>query len=119
MKGALQPIAVIDFATVRFGLNPQRHVMKRLRGLRADLLLVRQELVLAEQQYAVLSEDDDDQRIRMLVSENRFDEKQWDHAHRHAEVMLRSIATARRRVADLERAESELLEQLVYGTDHK
>jgi len=48
-----------------------------------------------------------------LVSETPLADRDWQDAQRHAEVMIRGRDSAGARVAELERAQDELLAKLV------
>ena len=95
-----------------FGRDSAQRVARRLGKVRTDLVRAQEELVVAEQQFGAWSEEDEEQRVRVLVSENLAEQKQWEQTHRHAELMQRSVGLARRRVADLQREASELLARL-------
>lgn len=98
-----------------FGRNSTERAARRLDKVRADLAHAQEDLIVAEQQYGAWSEEDEDQRVRVLVSENLAEQKQWQQTHRHAELMQRSVGAARRRVADLQREENELVARLNEG----
>ncbi len=88
-------------------------VERRLLDVHARLVRARQELAVAEEQLDVFLETADEARIRALVSETPLADRDWQDAQRHAEVMIRSRDTASARVAELERAQDELLAKLV------
>ena len=98
-----------------FGRGSIQRAGRRLSKVRIDLARAQEELVVAEQQFGAWSEEDEEQRVRVLVSDNLSEQKQWEQTHRHAELMQRSVGAARRRVADLQREESELLARLSEG----
>ncbi|MCU1495742.1 MAG: hypothetical protein JWO62_3506 [Acidimicrobiaceae bacterium] len=99
---------------MRPGLTDRRQrVERRLFDVHARLDRARAELALAEEQLVVVADAADEARTRMLVSETALANREWNDAHRHAEVMERSRDAARLVVADLERAQDELLSQLV------
>ncbi|HLN06705.1 MAG TPA: hypothetical protein VK217_10535, partial [Acidimicrobiales bacterium] len=66
-----------------------------------------------EEQLDVFLETADEARIRSLVSETPLADREWQDARRHADAMIRSRDFARARVAELERAQDELLGKLV------
>ncbi|HVC24502.1 MAG TPA: hypothetical protein VND23_01985 [Acidimicrobiales bacterium] len=99
---------------MRPGLTDRRQrVERRLFDVHARLERARAELALADEQLAALADAADDARTRMLVSETALANREWGEARRHAEVMERSRDSARAAVAELERAQDELLSQLV------
>lgn len=81
--------------------------------MHARLERARAELALAEEQLHALAEAADEARIRMLVSETPLANREWGEARRHAEVMERSRDATRAAVVELEKAQDELLSQLV------
>jgi hypothetical protein len=90
-----------------------RKAERRLFELHARLERARSELALAEEQLLALAEAADEARIRMLVSETPLADREWNEARGHADVMERSRDAARALVAELERAQDELISQLV------
>lgn len=88
-------------------------VERRLSEVHARLVRARQELAVAEEQLDVFLETADEARIRSLVSETPLADRDWQDAQRHAEAMIRARDTASARVAELERAQDELLGKLV------
>ncbi len=99
---------------MRHGTSDSRQrVERRLFDVHARLERARAELALADEQLAALEEAASDARTRMLVSETPLADREWNDARRHAEVMERSRDAARHAVADLERAQDELLARLV------
>ena len=79
----------------------------------AILVRARQELAVAEEQLDVFLETAEETRIRALVSETPLADRDWQDAQRHAKAMVRARDTASARVAELERAQDELLGKLV------
>ncbi len=99
---------------MRPGLTDRRQrVERRLFDVHARLERARAELALAEEQLLVLGEAADEARIRMLVSETALANREWSEARRHAEVMERSRDATKATISELERAQDELLAQLV------
>ncbi len=99
---------------MRIRADPGRQrVERRLFEVHARLERARAELELADEQLAALADAAEEAKIRMLVAETPLAEREWHEARRHAEVMARSRDAARSRVAELERAQDELLSQLV------
>lgn len=89
------------------------NVERRLLEVHALLVRARQELAVVEEQLEVFLETADEARIRSLVSETPLADREWHDAQRHAEAMIRSRDTATARVAELERAQDDLLGKLV------
>lgn len=99
---------------MRPGLTDRRQrVERRLFDVHARLERARAELALADEQLVVFADAADEARVRMLVSETALAHREWNEAHRHAEVMERSRDAAKQAVVELERAQDELLTQLV------
>ena len=88
-------------------------VERRLLDVHARLVRARQELAVAEEQLDVFLETADEARLRALVSETPLADRDWQDAQRHAEAMILGRANASARVAELERAQDELLAKLV------
>ena len=88
-------------------------VERRLLDVHARLVRARQELAVAEEQLDVFLETAEEARIRALVSETPLADRDWQDAQRHAEAMNRGRDNAGARVAELERAQDELLSKLV------
>ncbi len=91
----------------------RQRVERRLFDVHARLERARAELALADEQLAALDESAEEAKIRMLVAETPLAEREWHEARRHADVMARSRDAARTAVAELERAQDELLSQLI------
>jgi hypothetical protein len=81
-------------------------VAERLRALR-------DELAVADEQLAVLAEAADDARLRALVSETPLAGREHTEAQRHADAMARHRADVVAQLAELERAQDELLDKLL------
>jgi hypothetical protein len=88
-------------------------VERRILEVHALLVRARQELAVAEEQLDVFLETAEETRIRALVSETPLADRDWQDAQRHAKAMVRARDTAGARVAELERAQDELLGKLV------
>jgi hypothetical protein len=91
----------------------QQVVRRRLTDVHQRLVKARQELAIVEEQLLVFDETADDARIRSLVSETPLANHDWNEARRHADAMRRGRDDLRARVAELERAQDELLSKLV------
>jgi hypothetical protein len=88
-------------------------VERRLSEVHERLVKARQELAIVEEQLEVFTETAEDARVRALVSETPLANHDWNEARRHEEAMTRSRDSARARVAELEKAQDELLNKLV------
>ncbi len=86
---------------------------RRLDDVAARLRSLREELAVAEEQLAVLADTADDTRLRALVSETPLAEREHDEAQRHADAMARHRADVVAELAELERAQDELLDRLM------
>jgi hypothetical protein len=86
---------------------------RRLTDVHERLVKARQELAIVEEQLLVFSETAEDARIRALVAETPLADHEFQEARRHEEAMLRGRDAASARVAELERAQDELLGKLV------
>lgn len=81
-------------------------VASRLRDLRA-------ELVVADEQLAVLSDMAEDARLRSLVSETPLADHDFRHTGRHAEAMDRHRQDLVEEISELERTQDELLDRML------
>ncbi len=88
-------------------------VERRLLEVHGRLVRAREELAVVEEQLEMFLETADEARIRSLVSETPLADRDWHDAQRHADAMTRSRDSARARVAELERAQDDLLGKLV------
>jgi transcriptional regulator with XRE-family HTH domain len=80
----------------------------RLKELRADL-------GVTEEQLEQLQGEADDARLRSLVSETPLAEREHRDAQRHADALARHAEEVRRSIAELERRQDELLDELAAG----
>ena len=88
-------------------------IERRLKDVTARLKRARNELVVLDEQLAALAEAADEARVRALVSETPLADKEHQEAQRHADAMARSRAALASSIAELERAQDELLDRLV------
>lgn len=86
---------------------------RRLFEVGRRLRALRDELGVLDEQVAVVSEAAADAQVRALVSETPLAEQEHREAARHAEAMARSRADVVSKVAELEKAQDELLDQLL------
>ena len=78
---------------------------ERLRQLRAELGVV-------DEQLAFLTDAADDARLRAMVSETPMADKEHREAQKHADAMTRHRSQLVTQIAELEKAQDELLERL-------
>jgi len=88
-------------------------IERRLFEVAERLRALRDELRVADEQLAVLADAADDARIRALVSETPLAGREHTEAQRHADAMARHRADVLQQLADLERAQDELLDRLL------
>jgi hypothetical protein len=88
-------------------------IERRLTEVNQRLRRAREELAVVEEQLAALADAADDSRLRALVSETPLAESEHHEAQRHADAMARSRASVLASIAELERAQDQLLDRLV------
>jgi hypothetical protein len=86
---------------------------RRLTDLTARARALREELGVADEQLAALTETAEEARLRALVSETPLADRESEEATRHAEAMARHRADVLGRITDLERAQDDLLDRLL------
>jgi hypothetical protein len=90
-------------------------VERRLSDAHDRLVRARAELAVLDEQLVVVTEIADDTRLRALVAETPVASKEHDEASRHASAMLQTRTALVEQIAQLERRQDELLDQLVVG----
>jgi len=88
-------------------------IERRLADSAKRLKRAREELAVTEEQAAALNETAEEARLRALVSETPLANKEYQEAQRHADAMERARRTVLSSIADLQRAQDELLDRLV------
>ena len=88
---------------------------RRLSDAHDRLVRARAELAILDEQLVVVNEIADDTRLRALVAETPVASREHDEASRHASVMLQTRTALVERIAELQRRQDELLDQLVAG----
>ena len=88
-------------------------IERRLTEVHERLRRAREELAVLDEQLAALTETAEDARLRALVSETPLADKEHREAQKHADAMLRSRAAVLAAIAELERAQDELLDRLL------
>lgn len=96
------------------GANAQ--VERKLRRVSEQLRSLRDDLRVSEEHLRQLSDEEDDARIRALVSETPVAEKEHRKASRHAERLRNSRDKAIAKIAELEREQDTLLDRLTAST---
>ena len=91
-------------------------IERRLSDVTDRLKRARSELRVVDEQLAALAETADEARVRALVSETPLADKEHHEAQRHVDAMARSRAALAASIAELERAQDELLDRLVPET---
>jgi SMC interacting uncharacterized protein involved in chromosome segregation len=86
---------------------------RKLSEVTARLRALRDEIAVADEQLQALAEDADEARIRALVSETPLAEHEHTEAQKHADAMARHRAALLAELADLERAQDDLLDRLI------
>ena len=93
----------------------RRSVVERsLRDVHGRLTKARQELAVLDEQLVVINDIADDLRLRSLVSETPLAAHEHSDAQRHLEAAQRARTALVQTVAELERRQNELLEQLTF-----
>jgi hypothetical protein len=90
-------------------------IKRRLSDAHQQLKRARAELAVVNEQLPVVDEVADDTRLRALVDESPASAKERDEAGRQASVMHRNRDALVERIAELERRQTELLDQLAVG----
>jgi len=84
-------------------------VAARLKRLRADLQVI-------DEQMLFFADAADETRLRALMSETPLADREHHEAQKHADAMARERATVLASIAELEKAQEELLDKLVAET---
>ncbi len=92
-------------------------IERRLTDVAERLRRARAELAVLDEQLAVFNEAADDARLRSLVSETPMAHREHSDAQRHADAMARSHRLLQGQIAELTRAQDELLDRLVVSSD--
>lgn len=87
-------------------------VERRLTGVGGQLRSLREELRVIDEQLGYLAGEADDSRIRSLVSETALADHEYREASRHADAMSARRQEVITKIAQLERRQDELLDQL-------
>lgn len=90
-------------------------IERRLTDAHQQLVRARQELAVLNEQLPVVDDLADDTRLRALVSDSPASAKDHNEASRQSAVMHQTHDDLVQRIADLERRQAELLDQLAVG----
>ena len=88
-------------------------VERRLSDVSARLKRQRAELQVIDEQLLFLADAADETRLRSLVSETPLADREHHDAQKHADAMARQREKVVASIAELERAQDELLDKLV------
>jgi hypothetical protein len=91
-------------------------VERRLSDVSARLKRQRAELQVIDEQLLFLADEADDARLRALVAETPLADREHHNAQKHADAMARQRAKVVASIAELEKAQDELLDKLVAET---
>jgi len=86
-------------------------IERRLADLSDQMRALRRELIIADEQLAHLAAVADEARLRSLLSETPLAERDHREAVRHSEAMRRHRDEVAAQLADLERAQDDLLDR--------
>jgi hypothetical protein len=87
-------------------------IERRLTEVHRRLQRAREELAILDEQLAALVDAAEDTKLRALVSETPLAEVEHRDAQRHADAMARSRAALLESIAQLEKAQDDLLDRL-------
>lgn len=96
---------------------PRSLIERRLTDVAQRLRRAREELAVLDEQLEVFNDAADDARLRSLVSETPMAHREHSEAQRHADAMARSRRLLESQIAELARAQDELLDRLVVPSD--
>ena len=91
-------------------------VERRLSDVSARLKRLRGELQVIDEQLLFFADAADETRLRALMSETPLADREHHDAQKHADAMARERANVIASIAELEKAQDELLDKLVAET---
>ena len=91
-------------------------VERRLSDVAARLKRLRAELQVIDEQMLFFADAADETRMRALMSETPLADREHHEAQKHADAMARERANVIASIAELEKAQDELLDKLVAET---
>jgi hypothetical protein len=92
---------------------PRSLIERRLADSVKRLKRAREELAVIDEQASALNETAEEARLRALVSETPLANKEYQEAQRHADAMERAKRAVLSSIAELQRAQDDLLDRLV------
>ena len=92
--------------------SPTRLTERRLRRTSDTLRAKTSELRIALEQFEVIDDEHSETEVRALVSETPLAEHEHREVQRHREAMSRHVKALRAEIAELEREQDRLLDQL-------
>ena len=95
---------------------PRSPIERKLLDVASRLKRAREELAVLDEQLAHFADSAEEARVRALVSETPLADREHREAQKHADAMARSRAATVTSIAELERAQDELLDKLVTGS---
>jgi len=95
---------------------PRFPIERKLLDVASRLKRAREELAVLDEQLAHFADSAEEARVRALVSETPLADREHREAQKHADAMARSRAATVASIAELERAQDELLDKLVTGS---
>jgi chromosome segregation ATPase len=90
----------------------RRSIERKLRQVGSRLRSLRDELRIADEQFAQLRDEADDMTIRAMVAETSHAGIEARHAQGHADAMAKHRAHLVDSIAELERTQDRLLDEL-------
>jgi len=94
-------------------------IERRLRDVTASLAQTREDLRILEEQMAYVGDLAEDAKIRGLVSDAPFEQRESSETLKHAAAMERQRKALEKRVSALEALQEELLDRLPPGLDEE
>ncbi|MBV9412162.1 MAG: hypothetical protein JO148_11240 [Acidimicrobiia bacterium] len=91
-------------------------VERRLSDVSARLKRLRADLQVIDEQMLFFADTADEMRMRALVSETPLADKEHHDAQKHADAMAKERENVVASIAELEKAQDELLDKLVAET---
>jgi hypothetical protein len=94
----------------------RRSIERKLRQVSSRLRALREELRIADEQLAHLRDEADDMSIRAMVAETSHAGIEARHAQGHADAMAKHRTHLADSIAQLERTQDQLLDDLSAAT---
>ena len=116
--GHARTVAVAVEASRLYTLRPMSRwlVERRLSDVSARLKRLRADLQVIDEQMLFFADTADEMRMRALVSETPLADKEHHDAQKHADAMAKERENVVASIAELEKAQDELLDKLVAET---